>query len=134
MNSVINKNTHMFQLFNRIANGMLAVVSLVTATGVFMHDGRVDKAAMTALQVSNYSNYSMANAMDGTQTDKWSAFLSTDAHTHPDHNAARSLLHGFSHQSPSIPPREQEQKRHLMQRYEPRGRHAFDNYNLPIVE
>ncbi len=95
-----------------------------------MHDGRVDKAAVAALK--NEPTMSMTHQL--LTVDRLAEFIKTDAHTHADHNAARQLMNGFSYQSPSIPPRSQEQKRHMLQRFEPRGRHAFDNYNLPVIE
>lgn len=115
--------------YQRILNSFIAIVSLFTATGVFMHDSRVDKAAMTALDAGKQANYKFV----ATST-KFKDFVATDAHTHPDHNAAKSLLNSFARQSPSTPPRDQEQKKHMMQRVEPRGRHAFDNYNLPVID
>ena len=113
-------------------NKAMTIISILTAFGVFMHDGRVDKATTTSL---TYARGNDVGALDTgkTITAKFIDFLKVDSHTHPDHNAAKSLLSAFTYQSPSIPPRNQEQKRHLLQQCEPRGRHAFDNIFLPIV-
>lgn len=112
----------------RLINTFIAVISLLTATGVFIHDGRLDKAATTSAGsavVGGIVLQKMANgAPDLSQ--------GTDPHTHPDRGAG-GLLRGFAYQSPSMPPREQKTKRYMMQNFAPRGRHAFDNYNLPIV-
>jgi hypothetical protein len=65
---------------------------------------------------------------------RFRSFVDTDAHTHPDHNAAKaSLLNNFAYQSPSVPPRNQEQKRQLSQELRARGHHAFDNALLPVI-
>jgi len=113
----------------KLTTYLVTFVSLVTALGVFMHDGRVDRAVMTRL----HRPFTSSVATDELAV-RYKAFVETDAHTHPDHNAARSsLLNSFMYQSPSVPPRNQEQKKHLMQECQPRGHHAFDNYNLPIV-
>lgn len=53
-----------------------------------------------------------------------------DAHTHVErHNFARA---GAAYLTPAVPPRSDDRK-HLMQRHVPKGHHAFDNYNLPLV-
>lgn len=107
----------MTTIFNTI--GIL--LSLVTATGVFVHDAGIDKLA-----------YSIGNR-DAKRTSISPADLklATDPHVHPEHS--HRSLKGFSYRTPSIPPRENKSKRYLMQNAEPRGRHAFDNYNLPII-
>lgn len=99
-----------------IINTLGILLSLVTATGVFVHDSRIDKATNLGSLVS------FAQINDAT---------ATDPHVHPEHS--QRTLKGFSYQSPSIQPRENKSKRYLMQNTEPKGRHAFDNYNLPIV-
>ena len=107
----------------------MTFLALLAAFGVFMHDGRVDRAAATAINKPIQIKFEDIAIGERVRT-----FMDGDAHTHPDHNAARaSLLNSFQYQSPSIPPRNQEQKKHLMQECQPRGHHAFDNYNLPIV-
>lgn len=112
-------------LFNHLMTG----ISLVTALGVFMHDGRVDKATTTAI----YGPLVKVTPT-GTMVQRYQDFVSADAHTHPDHNAARgSLLNSFAYQSPSIPPRDQEHKRHLLRETRIRGHFAFDNMTLPYL-
>ncbi len=111
-----------------LAHHVITAISLVTACGVFVHDGRLDKAATTAL------NQPFSGPVQISMNQRFKDFVAADAHTHPDHNAAKAgLLNSFTYRSPSIPPRDQEQKKHLLQRAEPRGRHAFDNYFLPVI-
>lgn len=112
-------------IFNHFMTGL----SLLTALGVFMHDGRVDKATTTAL----YGPLKPV-VTTGTVTQRYQDFVSGDAHTHPDHNAARSsLLNSFAYQSPSVPPRDQEHRRHLIRELRTRGHFAFDNALLPYL-
>lgn len=106
----------------KFTNILIATVSLLTATGVFIHDGRIDRAASTT------RSYTYRKAVDTGGADLG---LHGNPHTHPE-KVGRTLK-GFSYQSPSIPPREQRSKRYMMQNYEPRGRHAFDNYCLPVI-
>lgn len=100
-----------------IINTIGILLSLVTATGVFVHDARIDKVT----NISNSTHLAQSNE----------ASIAAEPHVHPE-NSQRTLR-GFSYQSPSIQPRENKSKRYLMQNAEPKGRHAFDNYNLPVI-
>lgn len=104
-------------------------ISLFTATGVFVHDSRIDRSVSTTNgTVKTVSAKRVPIKNPG-------ADAGPDPHTHPSHASAG--LKGFAHKTnpnPSYPPREQKMKKYLQQNIEPRGRHAFDNYNLPIVE
>lgn len=112
------------------ASTLMNIVSLLTACGVFMHDGRVDRATVTALH-RPFEAVQVQSPLEMTQRVK--AFVETDAHTHPDHNAARSsLMNSFTYQSPSVPPRKEDRHR-LSYETDCSGRHAFDNVNLPII-
>lgn len=118
------------EIVQTIANKIMTVVSLLTAFGVFLHDGRVDKAAITAAHrpfegVSSSSEVAV----------RFKSFIQTDAHTHPDHNAAKSAyFNSFKYQSPSVPPRRDQEHKHVLDELEAGGRHAFDNANLPIID
>lgn len=104
----------------KITNIILALLSLTTATGVFIHDGRIDRAASSVHPIS------VKHA-----SDSGDAGLAGTPHTHPERTAR--TLRGFAYQSPTVAPRESRFKRYMMQNAEPRGRHAFDNYYLPII-
>lgn len=106
----------------KFINITLATLSLLTATGVFIHDGRIDRAT------SALRPYAMRKSVDSGTSDLG---LSGNPHIHPERMGR--TLKGFAYQSPSVPPRESRSKRYMMQNYEPRGRHAFDNYCLPLV-
>ena len=113
-----------------IANYFMTTISLITALGVFTHDGRVDKAATTAISGSSIIGYLPAKSIAARVSD----FTATDAHTHPDHNAAnKSLISSFFYQSPSVAPNRKSHRKELA-RVTAEPRHAFDNANLPILE
>ena len=114
-----------------IAHHLMTAISLITAVGIFTHDSRVDKAATTAL-----SSVATLRALPTrTISGKYSDFVSTDAHTHPDHNAAnRSLISSFFYQAPSIAPKRKSHRKELARVTAAPPRHAFDNTNLPILE
>lgn len=103
-----------------IINSLGILLSLVTATGVFVHDARIDK-------VTHVSSY----ALKRTASAAADVSLAAEPHVHPE--SSQRTLKGFSYQSPSIQPRENKSKRYLMQNASPKGRHAFDNYNLPVI-
>lgn len=108
----------------------MTFISLLTAFGVFMHDGRVDRAAVTAV-----SKPSQGTVTPGLIAVRFKSFLDTDAHTHPDHNTARAAyFRSFKYQSPSVPPRREQQHKHVLSELETGGRHAFDNTNLPVLD
>lgn len=111
------------------AHYLMTTISLVTALGVFTHDSRVDKAATTALSQPVVTNYVATHSVLARYTD----FMSSDAHTHPDHNTGKSLLSSFFYQSPSVAPRRKSHRKELA-RLTAEPRHAFDNANLPILE
>lgn len=108
---------------NTIIQSIAIIISLLTATGVFVHEAHVDRVTAATANARKAAKNPKA-----PQTD---IKLGAEPHTHPDHGA--KTLRGFSYKNPTALPREQKMKKYLLQNVEPRGRHAFDNYNLPIV-
>ena len=110
-------------MYSTAINLFLFLTSLSTATGILLHDTRIDKAATVAALPATISAEVGAKMVHAAPND---------LHTHVERASvghAVSLLHA----SPSLMPRVHEDKKHLMQRYVSKGHHAFDNYNLPIV-
>lgn len=107
-----------------VINILGVILSLLTATGVFIHDARIDRATQAISAVSVKKAASKITFSD--------LGLVGGDHTHPEHNAR--TLKGFTYKTPSFPPREMRIKRYMMQNIEPRGRHAFDNYHLPFLD
>lgn len=116
-------------MLNTLFHHFMTTISLLTAFGVFMHDGRVDKATLTATGVSGLRVYANNTSLGA----KFADFVATDAHTHPDHNTGRGLMSGFAYQSPTIGPRRDTHHKQILRILEAGGRHAFDNTNLPII-
>ncbi len=106
----------------------MTAISLVTACGVFMHDGRVDRATLTAINPGAHQV-----SLSATTYLRFKDFVDTDAHTHPDHNTGKSLFSGFQYQSPSMAPRRDSHHKQILRILETGGRHAFDNTNLPLL-
>lgn len=107
-----------------ILNYLVILLSLTTATGVLLHDARIDKAAWTSLSQKRVPSARVASV-------RADAGIAVDSHTHPQHSG--QTLHGFSYRAPSHPPRDQRMKKYLHQVQEPNGRHAFDHSYMPVV-
>ena len=110
-----------------ILNSCAILLSLLTATGVFIHEAHVDRATYASIYARKQAVKTTPNAPAVADL----VGIGADPHTHPEHN--NRTLKGFSYKTPTIPPRESKMKRYLQQNIEPRGRHAFDNYSLPVV-
>jgi hypothetical protein len=105
-------------MITTLFNSLIALLSLSTAAGVLVHDMHLD-AATAALAAPTV-----------TSNDQSKTPLSTDPHTHPERHSFSRL---FNQRAPSIQPRSNEDKKHLLQKHIGRGHHPFDNYNLPMV-
>lgn len=97
------------------------IASLLTLSGVFLHDTRLDKATVL-----------LATPVQAQYTSPPKAMLQGDAHTHVERSSFSQAMHIYQTSTPGVQPRSDE-RRHLMQRNVPKGHHAFDNYNLPLV-
>lgn len=110
-------------MFTQIFNTIIVAMSLSTATGVLLHDTRIDKMAATALSLPSLVTYA--------DVDK--VAFKADLHPHVERTSFSQVVHDVHNQSPSTQPRETTDRKYLMQKYAPKGHHAFDNYSLPIV-
>ena len=99
-------------------NILVSTLSLLTAGGVFVHDAHATSVA--SLKLPRYS-----------AVDQHPDSL-LDVHFHADQTPAQSLLSNFTYQSPSVPPREADNKRQHPRRFI-LSRHAFDNSALPLI-
>lgn len=100
-------------------------LSLSTATGVIVHDTRVDKAAMTALSVPSV-------AASG-QADSKLVNFAADAHTHTERHSLSQAVHDLKADNPRIHPRSQADKKYLSQKNLGLGHNPFDSYALPLA-
>lgn len=103
-------------MIQTITNWLMTTISALTAFGVFLHDGHLDKVAITTYD----------GPVDG-------AHIARSGHTHTDYNASGSLLNNsFSYQSPSIPPKNKSERKHRLDLPDT-FRHAFDDELLPVI-
>lgn len=98
-------------------------LSLSTATGVLLHDTKLDKAAAAITPVMSASLESADRSVK----------LVGDAHTHVERGSLSQAVRDIKAQNPRIQPRSTDDKKYLMQKNTPRGYHSFDNYNVPIA-
>lgn len=104
-------------MFQTIANRVMTAIATLTAFGVFMHDGHLDKAMVTSLDAPVDASH-----------------IARGGHTHSDYNAGSNLLtNSFAYQSPSIPPKNRSERKHRLDLLLESGRHAFDDAYLPIL-
>lgn len=103
-------------MIQTITNWLMTSISLLTAFGVFMHDGHLDKVVITAFDAP----------IDA-------AHIARTGHAHADYNAADNLLNNsFAYQSPSVPPKNRSERKHRLDLPDT-IRHAFDDELLPII-
>lgn len=106
-------------LFNQLA----VAISLFTATGVALHDTKVDRAFATTIN-SPIMSQSIASPGEG--------FKGSELHTHVERTSFAQAVHDIQSGAPRINPRG-DHKKHVTPKAVVRGHHAFDNYNLPLV-
>ena len=112
-------------LNNILLHPLIVLASLSTASGVVLHDTRLDKMAVTAITApASSATYEAGNVK--------TVSLSTDAHTHTERNSLSQVVNDLKSPNPRQQPRSTEDKKYLMQKHAPRGVHAFDNYYLPL--
>jgi hypothetical protein len=112
-------------MFAALINPLAIIVSLSTATGVFVHDTKIDKATLAALTSPVVSA--------AYESSVKQANIQPDLHTHAERNSLTQAVHDLKTQHPRIQPRGNEDKKHLLPKSVFRGHHSFDGYNLPIV-
>lgn len=102
-----------------ILSPCVALLSMCTATGVFMHDTQLDKATTTALKNAAVVAYDT------------SALPQSGAHhTHSERSPLAQALHDLRSSTPRMQPRDDHRK-HVLAKRVVRGVHAFDSYYLP---
>jgi len=112
-------------LSNILINPLIILATFSTASSVLLHDARLDKMAVTALTIPAVAPSYEVN------TNKLMNF-STDAHTHIERHSLAQVVSDFKTPNPRLQPRGSEDKKHLMQKHVPRGKHMFDSYHLPL--
>lgn len=101
-------------------------LSLSTATGVLVHDTRIDKATMTALS-------SPSPVASGQADSKLVVNISGDAHTHTERHSLSQAVHDLKADNPRLHPRSPADKKYLSQKNLGLGHDPFDSYALPLA-
>lgn len=101
-------------------------LSLSTATGVIVHDTKVDKAAMAALATPS-------PAVASGQADSKIANISGDAHTHTERHSLSQAVRDLKADNPRVHPRANADKKYLSQKNLGLGHNPFDGYATPLA-
>lgn len=107
-----------------LLNQLAISLSLFTATGIAIHDTKVDKAF-----TSSTSPVVVMKRADASITN---LVVSNDLHTHAHRMSLTQAVQDVQGNTPRINPRE-DNKKHTAPKNVSRGYHPFDNYNLPIA-
>jgi hypothetical protein len=110
-------------MFTQLFHSIIIAMSLSTTTGILLHDTRIDKMTATALSTPSLVTYA--------DIDK--VAFKADLHPHVERTSFSQVVHDIHNQNPRIQPRENHDRKHMMQKYAPKGHHAFDNYSLPLA-
>lgn len=107
-----------------LINPIAVALSLSTATGIFMHDMQLDKAAITALAIP---------AMMASYEPMTSRAPQTGAsHTHSERGSLTQAVHDLrSNTTPRMAPRDDTRK-YVLSKKVVKGIHAFDGYYVPL--
>ena len=103
-------------------------LSLSTATGVLVHDTRVDKATLTVLSAASGTS---ANA--NSEASVKLVNHATDSHTHVERHSLSQSPHESRGDNPRIPPRAGHEKNYVSQKNLGLGHNPFDSYALPLA-
>ncbi len=104
-------------------NPLSILISISTLTGVVLHDTQFDKLTVRLLAVP-----AVVATVEGSQV-----LTTNNLHTHVERASLSSTIRSLNASSPRIQPRNNDEKKHLLQKNVARGHHAFDNYNLPVI-
>lgn len=111
-------------MFASLINPLAILLSLSTATGVLVHDTKIDRVAMAAVALP-----AVVVSYDGLNK----VINFGDMHTHVERSSLGQVMNDFRAQDPLMKPRSSDDKKHLIQRHTGRGYYVFDSYNLPIA-
>lgn len=104
-------------MIQTITNWFMTIITMLTAFGVFMHDGHLDKAVMTGLDAP----------VD-------SAHIARGGHTHADYNGMDYLMNkSQGYQNPATPAKSRSERKRRLTLPPEFGRHAFDDVLMPMI-
>jgi hypothetical protein len=116
------KQKNIVNMLSNFTNATVIFLSLITASGVFVHDTRIDKVAATAA--------TLPSALLSYESNDKLTNVSSDSHVSTERSSLAQAVRDLQSTMPRIQPRT-EDKKHLMQVRIMRGHHPFDGYHLP---
>lgn len=107
-----------------IFNPIAVIISFTTMFGVVVHDTQFDRLTVRMLAPpAVVLSAGLASA----------PVQPNDPHTHVERVSGSKLMRSLLASNPRIQPRNNEEKKHMMQKHAGRGHRPFDNYNLPVL-
>lgn len=100
-------------------------LSLSTATGVVVHDTRIDRATMVAISVPS----AVASAQGNSKLVNYA----TDSHTHTERHSLSQSVNDIKGDNPRVQPRSGADKKYVSQKNMGLGHDPFDVYALPLA-
>lgn len=102
---------------------LVIILALSTASGVLVHDMRLDRAALASQSLPPPpATFDAPNKLGG---------LGLDQHTHVERQTFSQAVRDWQGKTPRLQPRVLEDKKHLLQKRVAKGQHAFDSYHVP---
>lgn len=113
--------------FSLLVTPFSVFLSLSTATGVVVHDTKIDKATMAVLSVQSptASAHSMPSIKLGNVTGDW--------HTHAESHSLSQAVRDLKGANPKVQPRSPSEKKYLSQKNLGLGHNPFDSYTSPLM-
>lgn len=109
--------------FSLFITPLSVFLSLSTATGILMHDTKIDRATLTAISSASNAANSQANAKFVN--------IAPDLHPHTERHSMSTK--DLKTPNPKVPPRSPAEKKYLSQKNMGLGHNPFDSYALPLV-
>ncbi len=108
-------------MLTSVLSSLSLLFTLGTLSGVVLHDTRLDKAATILATPVSPTTYEIGNK----------PLVGGDAHTHVERGSFSQAMKTYQTSTPGMQPRDE--RKHMLAKHVPKGHHAFDNYNLPLV-
>ncbi|MDN5819796.1 MAG: hypothetical protein L0H38_03530 [bacterium] len=108
----------MFNITN-LLRPFIILITLSTAASVFIHDSSIDK--MTAAVAAPAIILGAGFVLDG------------NSHPHAGEHSLSQATRDMQSHSPRVRPRDGRENKYKLSSSVPKGRHPFDNYNLPVI-
>lgn len=107
-------------MFSFFLNSFAIGLSVSTALGIFVHDTKIDKFALTAL--------TLPAMVAGYEASSKLTHISPDLHTHAERTSITQAVNDLRSSNPRIQPRHKDDKKDPLQRHAARSNFSFDPY------